>query len=442
MEIKIPSHVAEIIKRLEREGFEAFAVGGCVRDTVLGREPDDWDITTSAKPEQVKSIFRRTVDTGIQHGTVTVLMDRDGYEVTTYRVDGEYLDGRHPKEVAFTASLKEDLARRDFTINAMAYSPKTGIIDIFGGMDDLEKGLIRCVGEPRERFGEDALRILRAVRFSAQLGFAIEENTKKAVSEMAERLNLISKERIQVELDKILCSKHPDYIKLAYELGITAVILPEFDRAMETPQKNPYHKLSVGEHTLETLRNVRADHILRWTMLLHDMGKPDTAATGEDGTLHFYGHAKAGAEIAHRILRGLKFDNETVDQVTLLVTYHDFPFSVSPTEVRRAMNRVGNLFPKLLEVCTADSMGKTRFAQEEYLPKLARVKAFYEQSLAAGDCVNLKSLAINGGDLIRAGMKPGKELGERLNRCLEAVLEKPELNTKEQLMELAQKKED
>ena len=232
--MEIPADVAQIINTLEQAGFEAFAVGGCVRDTILGRTPGDWDITTSARPAQVKALFRRTVDTGIQHGTVTVLLGKEGYEVTTYRIDGEYRDGRHPEAVAFTASLKEDLARRDFTINAMAYSPKTGIIDVFGGMEDLERRVIRCVGSARERFGEDALRILRAVRFSAQLGFAIDPETEEAIQEMAGRLELISRERIQVELDKLLCSANPGYFRKVYELGITAVVMPEFDRAMPT----------------------------------------------------------------------------------------------------------------------------------------------------------------------------------------------------------------
>lgn len=435
--MEIPADVARIIDTLEQAGFEAFAVGGCVRDTILGRTPGDWDITTSARPAQVKALFRRTVDTGIQHGTVTVLLGKEGYEVTTYRIDGEYRDGRHPEAVAFTASLKEDLARRDFTINAMAYSPKTGIIDVFGGMEDLERRVIRCVGSARERFGEDALRILRAVRFSAQLGFAIDPETEEAIREMAERLELISRERIQVELDKLLCSANPGYFRKVYELGITAVVMPEFDRAMETPQRNAYHDLSVGEHTLKALESVRADHILRWTMLLHDLGKPDTMTTGEDGRIHFYGHAKVSAELARKILRGLKFDNETVDQVTLLVTYHDFPFQISEKGIRRAMNRVGELFPKLLEVCTADSMGKNEHARAEYLPLLEQAESCYRKILRDGDCVSLKSLAVTGSDLIAAGMKPGKELGQCLNRCLEAVLDDPAKNRKETLLKLA-----
>lgn len=437
MRMEIPAHVAFIIDTLEKAGFEAYAVGGCVRDAILGREPEDWDITTSARPGQVKRLFRRTVDTGIKHGTVTVLLETCGYEVTTYRIDGEYEDARHPKAVAFTASLTEDLKRRDFTVNAMAYSPRAGLIDEFCGMEDLKGGVIRAVGDAGERFAEDALRMLRAVRFSAQLGFVIEEKTAAAIREMAGRLSLISRERIQAELDKLLRSDHPECIKRAYELGITAVLMPEFDRIMETPQRNRYHDLSVGEHTLKALRHVRADHLLRWTMLLHDFGKPKARLMDPDGTIHFYGHAKISAELAKGILKGLKFDNATLDAVTKLVYYHDFPFPVSKAGVRKALNCLGEeLFPLLLEVCEADSRGKNQYAQETYLPKLLAIREYYREIKETGDCVSLKDLAINGRDLIAAGMKPGKELGDVLGHCLEEVLEHPEKNTRESLLEL------
>ena len=229
MILEIPKNAEIVLHTLENAGYEAYVVGGCVRDSILGRKPDDWDITTSAKPEQVKALFHRTVDTGLQHGTVTVLMEKEGYEVTTYRVDGEYEDGRHPKEVTFTASLEEDLKRRDFTINAMAYNPSRGLVDLFGGLEDIQGKIIRCVGDPLERFTEDALRIMRAVRFSAQLGFTIEDETRKALGVLAPNLKHVSAERIQVELVKLLVSPHPDYLRVAYETGITAEFLPEFD---------------------------------------------------------------------------------------------------------------------------------------------------------------------------------------------------------------------
>ena len=253
IQIQIPEKAKYIIETIQNAGFEAYVVGGCVRDSILGRCPEDWDITTSARPEQVKALFRRTIDTGIQHGTVTVMLDKEGFEVTTYRVDGKYEDSRHPKEVTFTPNLEEDLKRRDFTINAMAYNETEGLIDIFGGLQDIEAKMIRCVGDPEERFGEDALRIMRAIRFSAQLGYEIHEDTEAAIRKLAPTLQKISAERIQVELTKLLISPHPDTLRDAYDMGVTKVILPEFDAMMETPQKHKHHKYNVGEHTLHAL---------------------------------------------------------------------------------------------------------------------------------------------------------------------------------------------
>jgi len=255
MKIQLPEKVNTIISTLQAHGYEAYAVGGCVRDSILGRIPDDWDITTSATPLETKSLFKRTFDTGIEHGTITVLIDKEAFEVTTYRVDGKYEDSRHPSEVTFTRSLKEDLLRRDFTINAMAYNDAEGLVDIFGGMEDLKNNTIRCVGNAKERFGEDALRILRAVRFAAQLGFEIESETQDAIKILAPTLANISAERIQVELIKMLVSPNPGLLQAAYELGITKVILPEFDELMKTTQETPHHIYTVGEHTEAVLRN-------------------------------------------------------------------------------------------------------------------------------------------------------------------------------------------
>ena len=265
----IPSDVLWIIDMLENRGYEAYAVGGCVRDCIMGEMPKDWDITTSAKPMEVKSIFRKTIDTGLQHGTVTVRKGGESYEVTTYRIDGDYSDGRHPDSVEFTSDLKEDLnlKRRDFTINAMAYNPKNGIIDEFGGIEDLERKIIKCVGIAHERFTEDALRILRAVRFAARFGFEIDDETLKAMEELAPNLELISKERIQAELDKLLVSSHPEMFRILYETGITKVIMPAFDDMMNTEQNTPYHDSTVGEHTLKVMVNIKNNHYLRWAAL-------------------------------------------------------------------------------------------------------------------------------------------------------------------------------
>lgn len=435
MNLQIPLKVKKILDVLETAGYEAYAVGGCVRDSLLGRTPDDWDITTQAAPEKVKELFARTVDTGLAHGTVTVLLSGEGFEVTTYRIDGEYEDGRHPKEVIFTASLKEDLKRRDFTINAMAYNPKTGIVDYFHGKEDLENKIIRCVGDPIERFTEDALRILRAVRFSAQLGFSIEEQTKKALRVIAPNLKLVSAERIQVELVKLLISPHPDFLRTAYQAGITKEFLWEFDACMETPQNTPHHFCSVGEHTLLTLKNIRADKVLRLTMLLHDIGKPVVRRTDENGRDHFKMHDPQGEKMAGVILRRMKLDNDTIKKVLRLIKWHDFRPQPEMAQVRRAVNRIGeDLFPLYLEVQRADILAQSEYKREEKLKRLQGVERCYQEIQKQHQCVSLKNLAVTGKDLIEAGCVPGKEMGEILNRLLEEVLEHPEYNKKEILL--------
>ena len=437
MKLTIPVNAEKILRVLEKQGFEAFIVGGCVRDSILGRRPDDWDITTSARPEQVKALFRRTVDTGLKHGTVTVLMDKESYEVTTYRIDGEYEDGRHPKEVAFTAGREEDLRRRDFTINAMAYHPDRGLVDLFHGMDDIRAEIIRCVGNPLERFGEDALRILRAVRFSAQLGFSIEAETKTGIEELAPNLKLVSAERIQTELVKLLVSPHPDYFLTAYETGITRQFLPEFDACMETGQNTPHHCLSVGLHTLQSLLNIRPDKVLRLTMLLHDIGKPAVKKTDENGRDHFKMHGPAGEKMASAILRRLKFDNDTISKVCRLIRWHDDRPAPDMCSVRRAVNRIGeDIFPLYLEVQRADMLAQSTYKREEKAARLEGVNECYRKILEEGQCVSLKSMAVKGRDLIAAGYAPGPELGEILDRLLEHVLEHPEDNEKDRLLAL------
>ena len=437
MKIQIPEKANEIITTLTAAGYEAYVVGGCVRDAILGREAADWDITTNAKPDQVKTLFPRTVDTGLQHGTVTVLNGKEGFEVTTYRIDGEYLDGRHPEQVLFTPNLLEDLKRRDFTINAMAYNEKEGLVDAFDGLGDLERGQIRCVGDPRERFTEDALRILRAVRFSAQLDFEIEAETKAALAEFAPRLRKVSAERIQVELMKLLTSDHPEVFRVVWETGITAVILPEFDACMETPQHNPHHCRGVGDHILYTLTGVEKEKVLRWAALLHDIGKPVTRTTDEQGIDHFHGHAKVGAEMANGILRRLKFDNDTRKRIVKLVEVHDDrQIPLNHRGVRRAIHRIGaELFPDYLKLRRADSMAQNPALLKEKLETIDETERLYNEILEARNCLSLKDLAVTGRDLIDAGVKPGPGLGIILNRMLEAVIEHPEYNTKEYLLE-------
>lgn len=435
--IEIPKQVEFIINRLRQHGYEAYAVGGCVRDALLGRKPNDWDITTSARPEQVKSVFKRTIDTGIQHGTVTVMEDRIGFEVTTYRIDGEYEDGRHPKAVQFTPDLREDLRRRDFTINAMAYSPELGIVDLFGGQEDLKKGIVRCVGSAEDRFNEDALRIMRAVRFAAQLGFAIEEETYDAIKKLAPNLKKISAERIQVELSKLLLSPHPECFRRLYETGITAVILPEFDAAMNCVQNSPWHCYSVGEHTYHVIEHTPSDLPLRLAAVLHDLGKVEAKTTDENGRDHFYGHPEKSEKIARKILRRLKYDNHTIDRTCRLVLYHDIKVKAQEKSVRRAVNRIGDdLFDDLLILQRADAAAKPEKVCSQAVEQLEKIEEVYRGITERKECTSLKMLAVTGKDLIEAGMKPGRELGQVLNRLLEHVLDHPEDNDREILLRL------
>ena len=439
MRIELPEKVRQIINCITEAGHEAYAVGGCIRDSILGRVPDDWDITTSATPLEVKQLFRRTIDTGIQHGTVTVMLDKEGFEVTTYRIDGKYEDGRHPEEVTFTPNLEEDLKRRDFTINAMAYNEQDGLVDLFGGIRDIQAKVIRCVGDPVARFNEDALRIMRAIRFAAQLGYEIDTETKQAIKELAPNLKKISAERIQVELTKLVVSAHPEAMRTVYETGVADVIMPEFVAIMETRQNHPHHSYSVGEHTIRAMQQVEGRKELRLAMLFHDMGKPLCLTTDEQGITHFYGHAQHSAEISRKILRRLRFDNNTTHTVCRLVQYHDYGNSVDPDRriVRRAMNKIGeDLFPLLFEVKRADILAQSETFQEEKLKRLAKWQELYAQILQREECVSLKTLAVTGSDLIALGMKPGKELGDTLHELLELVLDQPECNTKEYLSQI------
>lgn len=453
--IDMPQGARYIIEQLNKHGYEAYIVGGCVRDSVLGKTPNDWDITTSAKPEQVKEIFKRTIDTGIEHGTVTVVVDRAHlgndndsrrqpytFEVTTYRVDGKYTDHRRPDSVCFTASLEEDLKRRDFTINAMAYNDEKGLVDIFGGEKDLEDQVIRCVGSASERFDEDALRILRAVRFSAQLGFSIEEDTQTAMLNQAEFLRDISAERIQVELTKLITSNHPDRLLLAHTLGMTAVILPEFDAMFETEQHTPYHLYNVGMHTIKVMENIPADKVLRYSALFHDAGKPATRTTDEDGADHFYGHPDESEKIARMALRRLKLDNNTIDEVCRLVLYHDYGMGgVGKKQFRRFLSRLGaGHFESLMLLKRADLAGQSDYLLQERQGVLDDMQRYYDEITENEDCLTIKELAIDGRYLMNEmGMKPGKQMGIMLNQLLERVLEEPSLNTTEHLKEIVKK---
>ena len=392
--IQLPYEVEWVIGKIRDAGYEAFAVGGCVRDTLLGRTPEDWDVTTSARPEAVKAIFERTVDTGIQHGTVTVLKNRKGYEVTTYRIDGEYHDGRHPDSVEFTPNLLEDLKRRDFTINAMAYSHETGIVDEFGGMEDLKAGIVRCVGRPEDRFTEDALRLLRALRFSAQLGFEIEESTYAAIKTIAPNLAKVSKERVQAELTKLLLSAHPERILLLKETGLSVQIVPGFD-AVFAPA------------LFSELSRLPAEKPLRWAGFL----------------------LCQSAKQAEAVLKGLKMDNETIGNVSRMIEGAKETLPLEKPAVRRAMSRYT---PYQLE-------GALKLKELMGSPDAEEIRRLREEIIRDGDCVSLKELAVKGRDLLEAGVERGPMVGEILNHLFDLVLLHPEKNDRELLLKEARR---
>ena len=433
--MNLPADVSKIINILESNGHEAYAVGGCVRDCILGKTPHDWDITTSALPSQVKALFPRTFDTGIEHGTVTVLLHGTGYEVTTYRVDGKYEDSRHPKEVRFTTSLEEDLKRRDFTINAMAYNDSKGLVDLFGGEADLKAGIIKAVGNPMERFSEDALRMLRALRFSAQLGFEIEAATYYAIKELAPTLERISAERIQVEMVKLVTSNHPEKLRDVYDTGLSKVFFPELDTMMECEQVNKHHQYTVGEHTIVAMGYTPADKVLRLAAMLHDIAKPACKTVDENGQNHFKLHPVKGADMARHFMRRLKFDNDTTDRVCTLVKNHDDRPEINSRNIRRLIIRVGrDNFDNLLALKRADTMAQSDYHRKEKLDYIDAMEAEYRQIIAKEDCLSIKALKVNGKDLIEMGVSQGPRIGEILKALFEDVVDTPEHNNREYLL--------
>ena len=395
MHITLPTKVKQIISRLEKADFEAYAVGGCVRDSILGRSPEDWDITTSAKPEEVKKLFSTTIDTGLQHGTVTVVIEKEGFEVTTFRLDGDYTDGRHPDRVAFTSSLTEDLRRRDFTINAMAYSEKTGLIDEFDGERDLEDGVIRAVGEAKERFSEDALRMLRAIRFAGQLNFKIEEKTFDAIKELSSNISKVSVERIAKELEKLLLSGNPEYIALVYETGIFSVIAPEVAKLFE----NGEISASIEALNRALFSEKKELYQIRLAIFLEGLG----------------------ADKAAKLLKRLKLDNDTINTVKKLLELSLREVENNETDMRRTVKEAGHkMMPLLLEMRRAKGLKDN--------------KDLYQTVIDNGYCTSISELNINGKDLMDAGIPKGALIGSTLERLLELVIEKPELNTRESLL--------
>ena len=439
---KIPKDALCIIDMIEKAGFEAYIVGGCVRDLLMDREPHDWDITTSAKPEEVKKIFRRTYDTGIKHGTVTVILNEEHYEVTTYRIEGEYKDFRRPTEVSFVDDITLDLSRRDFTMNAIAYHPVRGFVDPYKGQEDIQKGLIRSVRSATERFTEDALRILRAVRFSAQLGFKIEEDTLQGIEQCKTLLTHISKERIRDEFLKVCLSPRPDHISELNTLGLLEYIIPEFIKAYETPQNHPHHIYNVAEHTIVAMQNIEPTVRLRLTMLLHDIGKIATRTTDKHGIDHFYNHPKKSVQIEEKVLKELKLDNRMIKEVGMLIHFHDYHIkhTIDKVYVKKMLREIGpELFDELLKVQAADAKAQNLEKLEPKLALIEKQRRLKEEVLAKDEPYQKSMMHLTGSDLMEAGIPKGKEIGWLLDKALDKIIHKPEYNNKEQLVEYCKK---
>lgn len=439
--IVLPKGAAFVLQRLKEHGHSGYVVGGCVRDSLLNRAPKDWDICTDAMPDELQRIFadQHVIETGLKHGTLTVMYDHEPYEVTTFRVDGEYTDHRHPDQVHFVTDGREDLARRDFTVNAMAWNPDTGLVDAFGGREDLARGVIRCVGDADQRFGEDALRIMRALRFASVYGFEIEAQTAASIHRLKGNLEGVAAERIRVELAKLLCGKGAGQMLREYS-DVIFTILPQLAPMKDFDQRTPHHAYDVWEHTIRAVENAPASETLRLTMLLHDSGKPAAFSLDEQGVGHAYRHAKNSADIARDVLAFLRVDNATRDRVLLLVESHDWPMSTDRTRLKRRLNRFGEeaLF-QLLDVQRADAMGKGTVPEDEIETRIAEIRQALTALIAERPCVTLRDMAINGRDLMAAGLAQGKALGETLNWLLDEVINERLPNEREMLLEAARR---
>lgn len=435
MTMDMPKNVDTAINLLQSAGFEAYAVGGCVRDSLLGKTPNDWDITTSAKPEDMKSVFAdfHCIDTGIKHGTVTVVIDGEPLEITTFRLDGEYEGNRHPKSVTFTSNLRADLGRRDFTVNAMAYSKKTGTVDLFGGQNDLKNKIIRCVGDPDRRFNEDALRILRALRFASALDFEIEEKTAQSLLKNRALLGNISEERIAKELLKLVCGKGAKRILTDFA-PVLFEILPELQPMYKNSHDNPHHCYDIYEHTLIAVESIDPEPTLRFAMLLHDCGKPAVKKFDENGVAHFYGHQRISAEISAQILARLKVSNKFRDEILFLVSNHDrWELYENTEKMPRYLSKFGlDGVLKLLKVMRADVLAQS----PEYryrLDQIADAEEIAKNLAAQKPCLSLRELQINGRTLMDIGIPQGRKLGAVLAQLLDEVIDGVTKNTQEAL---------
>ena len=445
--MELPREVSDLIDRLEQAGYSAYAVGGCVRDTLLSLRPHDWDLCTSARPEEMQAVFRgeRLAETGLKHGTLTVVIDHHPYEITTFRTDGTYTDHRHPDSVTFVEDVSGDLARRDFTVNAMAYSPRTGLVDLFGGRRDLENRVIRCVGTPADRFREDALRILRALRFASVYDFTLEAETDKALRLLAPTLKTVAAERIQAELLKLLCGPGAGRILRAYP-DVLTVIIPEIGPMVGYDQRNHHHHFDLWEHTVQAVENMPAEPDLRLTMLLHDTGKPAVCTVDDRGEAHYRGHQAASAVIAERVTDDLRCDRKTRDRVIRLVRYHDIPLRTDSGAVNldrsfllRRLNRFGEEdFRALILIHRADRIATGHSPREREDRRMAERIAALDALLAEKPCFTLKDLAVNGNDLQAMGLK-GPAVGDALKQLLEAVMDGKVPNEKAQLNDFVTK---
>lgn len=436
IKIELPEQVRFVLRKFTESGFKANIVGGCVRDSILGISPKDWDITTSALPQETEQVLAGTcklIETGLKHGTVTALINNMPLEITTYRIDGAYSDNRHPNSVTFTRSLEDDLSRRDFTVNALAYDESRGIIDYFGGLQDIEKKCIRCVGESDKRFEEDGLRILRALRFASVLDFSIDPFTSESIRQKKKLLRNIAAERISAEFVKLICGRNAEQILRDYA-GVVGEFIPEILPLIGFDQHNAYHIYDVWEHTIHSLSAIEASPILRLTMLLHDIGKPDCYTRDEKGVGHFYGHPQRGAEIAKTVLKRLRFDNATISQVVSLVENHDLTLEVNVKWVRRWLNKLGeNTFRQLLVVQAADTIAHAPHTFD-HLDFLKEVETILNEIVSQGQCFSLKNLAVNGKDLLQIELAEGPEIGQLLEQLLNAVIEEKCPNEKSSLL--------
>jgi len=442
MVIQLPKGAENIIQNLEAAGFDAYAVGGCVRDSLMGRVAGDWDITTSAYPNDIKRVFkgRHMIDIGERHGTIAVKSAGEYFEVTTFRIDGAYGDGRRPDSVSFTDDLREDLSRRDFTINAMAYNHKAGLVDYFGGLDDVRRGIVRCVGDAATRFGEDYLRIKRAYRFCATLGFALADDARLAAIGGKANLRHIAAERLQAEFCKLLLADFDscfDKVEMFFD-DISDAIFPEIARLKGFAQNTPYHRHDVYRHTLEVLRRMPSDLALRLAALFHDVGKFNTRTEDDKGIHHFYGHAKSSRAIAESVLKRLKFDNATTSRVLALVERHDMRITPDRLAVKRLINKFGTEAARdLLTLQAADNMSKSKLAEDARLQDVLAATELLNEIAASDDALKISDLTISGEDVMRElGIGPSAEVGRQLARLMDAVLENPSANNRETLLAL------